>query len=247
MQHLLRNKIIIIGLFILTTASLEAQKGEAYQTDHDELPYYFGISIGLGTNHLNFERTKYFNTPSSIADIANKVNSANAKNLNLGLTGSLKLSKHFILRANPMLLIGGSKNIAFTKNALSDSIDIPSTIITIPIALKMQSDRYNAFDYKDMMRHYIFVGGKADFDLSSSKVASSTLGNPYKALLLGNDLGVEFGMGLSFYLRYVTISPEIKFSYGLSNLKNTTNTEYILNNVSKINANFIYFTIHLEN
>jgi len=49
------------------------------------------------------------------------------------------------------------------------------------------------------------------------------------------------------YLRYVTISPEIKFSYGLSNLKNPNTTELLLNNVNKVNANFVYFTIHLEN
>jgi hypothetical protein len=61
------------------------------------------------------------------------------------------------------------------------------------------------------------------------------------------DLGYEFGLGLSFYLRYVTISPEIKFSYGLVNLKNNATPEALMNNIDKINANFIYFTIHLEN
>lgn len=148
-----------------------------------------------------------------------------------------------------MLGIGGSKRLGFTVNTIPDSIDIPSTIITLPIALKMQSDRYNALGYKSIMRHYIFAGGKADFDLSSSKVSNSYSGKPYKALLNGTDLGYEFGLGLSFYLRYVTISPEIKFSYGLTNLKNTsaTGTEALLNNVNKINAQFIYFTIHLEN
>ena len=97
------------------------------------------------------------------------------------------------------------------------------------------------------MRHYVFGGGKADFDLSSTKVSSSINGAPYKALLNGTDLGYEFGLGLSFYLRYVTISPEFKFSYGLVNLKNNATPEALMNNIDKINANFIYFTIHLEN
>ena len=78
-------------------------------------------------------------------------------------------------------------------------------------------------------------------------MATSGLGDAYKALLNGTDLGYEFGLGLSFYLRYVTISPEIKFSYGRSNLKNPNTTELLLNNVNKVNANFVYFTIHLEN
>ena len=241
MQHLLRKQIIIIGIFILTSLSLIAQKGETFQPDHDDLPYYLGISIGLGFNQLNFERNSYFNNVST--NIANQINSSRGRNLNLGLTGTLKLSKHFLLRGNPMLLIGGSKNILFQKNSLAtDTLEIPSTIITLPLALKMQSDRYDAFGYRDLMRHYVFGGGKADFDLSSSKDFGG-----YKALLNGADLGYEFGVGLSVYLRYVTISPEIKFSYGLSNLKNMRNGEALLNNVDKINANFIYFTIHLEN
>lgn len=245
MQYLLRKQIVIICGCLFAAFSLEAQRGETFQPEHDDMPYYLGISIGMGYNHLNVERNAFFGPNSS--NIANLLNSVNSKNLNLGLTGTLKLSDHFLLRANPMLLIGGSKNIGFTKNSIRDSIDIPSTVISLPLALKMQSDRYNAFHFRNLMRHYVFGGGKADFDLSSSKVATSGLGDAYKALLNGTDLGYEFGLGLSFYLRYVTISPEIKFSYGLSNLKNPNTTELLLNNVNKVNANFVYFTIHLEN
>ena len=252
MQHILRKQIISIVLLLIANLSVKAQKNEVFQPDHDDMPYYLGISLGYGLNNLNFERSTYFNNQT--AGIANKIISSNRGNLNLGLSGTLKLTNHLLLRANPMLLIGGSKNISFSaQNNLhvdvADSLDIPSTIITLPIALKLQSDRYTAFGYKSIMRHYVFGGGKADFDLSSSKVSNSINGTPYKALLNGTDLGYEFGLGLSFYLRYVTISPELKFSYGLTNIKNTSGTgpESLLNNVNKINANFIYFTIHLEN
>jgi hypothetical protein len=245
MQHLLRKQIKLIGILMISSLSLNAQKNEVFQPNHDEMPYYLGISIGLGVNHLNSERNIFFNTTA--ANFANQLNLTNSKNINLGLTGTLKLSEHFLLRANPMLLIGGSKSFGFMVNSVTDTIDIPSTIITLPLALKMQSNRYNAFGYKSIMRHYVFGGGKADFDLSSSKQVNSYKGVPYKALLNGTDLGYEFGLGLSFYLRYVTISPEIKFSYGLTNLKNNKTTEALLNNINKVNANFIYFTIHLEN
>ena len=252
MQYLLRRQIISVALLVLTSLSVNAQKNEVFQPDHDDMPYYLGISLGYGLNSLNFERSAYFNNQTT--NIANRITTSKSGNLNLGLSGTLKLSNHLLLRANPMLLIGGSKRIGFSApNNLyvnvADSLDIPSTLITLPIALKLQSDRYTAMGYKSIMRHYVFGGGKADFDLSSSKVSNSINGAPYKALLNGTDLGYEFGLGLSFYLKYVTISPELKFSYGLTNLKNNTGTgpESLLNNVNKINANFIYFTIHLEN
>jgi hypothetical protein len=234
----------------LTSLSVNAQKNEVFQPDHDDMPYYLGISLGYGLNSLNFERSAYFNNQTT--NIANRITTSKSGNLNLGLSGTLKLSNHLLLRANPMLLIGGSKSVGFSApNNLYvnvvDSIAIPSTIITLPLVLKLQSDRYTALGYKSIMRHYVFGGGKADFDLSSTKVSSSINGAPYKALLNGTDLGYEFGLGLSFYLKYVTISPELKFSYGLMDLKNNSSPEPLMNNVNKINANFIYFTIHLEN
>ena len=252
MQHLLLKQIISIALLIISSLSVNAQKNEVFQPEHDDMPYYLGISLGYGMNSLNFERSAYFNNQTT--NIANKITSSNSGNLNLGLSGTLKLTNHLLLRANPMLLIGGSKRIEFSvPNNLyvniADSLEIPSTIITLPLALKLQSDRYTAFGYKSIMRHYAFGGGKADFDLSSSKPSNSLNGTAYKALLNGTDLGYEFCLGVSIYLRFVTISPEIKFSYGLTNLKNTSGTgpEALLNNANKINANFIYFTIHLEN
>jgi len=230
---------------MLSSLSLNAQKNVVFQPDHDEMPYYLGISIGTSMNKLNLERNVFFNTTSS--NFANQMSSGYGRNINLGLTGTLKLSDHFLLRANPMLLIGGSKIFKFSVNNAYDQIEIPSTILTLPLALKMQSNRYNMFGYRSLMRHYVFGGGKADFDLSSSKQVNSFRGVPYKALLNGNDTGYEFGLGLSFYLKYVTVSPELKYSYGLTNLKNNNTTEALLNNINKVNANFIYFTIHLEN
>ena len=61
------------------------------------------------------------------------------------------------------------------------------------------------------------------------------------------DMGAEVGVGLSFYLRYATISPEVKFSYGLKNL-NQLNASYpLMNTLDKVSSNFVYFTIHIEN
>ena len=112
MQHLLRNQIISIVLLLLANVSVNAQKNEVFQPDHDDMPYYLGISLGYGVNNLNFARSTYFNNQT--AGIANKITTSNSGYLNLGLSGTLKLSNHLLLRANPMLLIGGSKKIGFS-------------------------------------------------------------------------------------------------------------------------------------
>jgi hypothetical protein len=60
-------------------------------------------------------------------------------------------------------------------------------------------------------------------------------------------MGAEIGVGLSFYLRYATISPEVKFSYGLKDLHQTSVTYPLMNTLDKVSSNFVYFTIHIEN
>jgi hypothetical protein len=66
-------------------------------------------------------------------------------------------------------------------------------------------------------------------------------------ILNGTDFGAEIGVGLSFYLRYAIISPEVKFSYGLRDLKKVSTSIPLLSNLDKVSSNFVYFTIHIEN
>ena len=61
-------------------------------------------------------------------------------------------------------------------------------------------------------------------------------------------MAMELGLGLSFFLRYATISPEVKFSYGNRDLRKVSDTRYpLVTSLDKINSNFIYFTVHIEN
>ena len=130
---------------------------------------------------------------------------------------------------------------------------IPSSTVQIPIGVKFQSDRYNAFRYVDLMRHYLIIGGKIDFDLSNLGNSNgiipeisgsiSPIRREYPVVIKNTDWGAEIGVGLSFYLRYVNISPEVKFSYGLRNLKKN---DVLVSNLNKISSNFVYFTIHIE-
>ncbi|MEN9320130.1 MAG: hypothetical protein RLZZ309_1117, partial [Bacteroidota bacterium] len=71
----------------------------------------------------------------------------------------------------------------------------------------------------------------------------SPIRREYPVVIKNTDWGAEIGVGLSFYLRYVNVSPEVKFSYGLRNLKKN---DVLVSNLDKISSNFVYFTIHIE-
>jgi hypothetical protein len=116
------------------------------------------------------------------------------------------------------------------------------------VGIKIQSDRYNAFRYPDIMRHYIITGVKFGFDLGSEKAATVNTNQTYPNIIKGTDMAYEIGLGTSFYLRYATISPEVKFSYGLTDLRKDVDPKYpLISSLDKITSNFIYFTIHIEN
>jgi hypothetical protein len=269
MQYLLRNKISYLFISLCISSAALAQSDEVFQPEHDELPYYFGMSIGFSNNYLAFNRAnRFFSTvsPSSIINPKSivEINPINNLYYNLGLVGTLRLTKHILLRANPTLLIIGTKNVIDFKIRqtpdLSQKLNVSSSIIHLPVAFKFQSDRYNGFRYANLMRHYLLVGGKFDFDLASNKAGKitttpptttttsiSVLPNTYPSVLSGTDLGAEIGLGVSFYLRYATISPEVKFSYGLKDLHKLNGVYPLMNNLDKVNSNFVYFTIHIEN
>jgi Outer membrane protein beta-barrel domain len=253
MQYLLRKQIILlVGLLSISLASI-AQRDEVYRPYNDEKPVYLGLNIGLTSGYMNFERGAIFSNPGN--DIANSISPIFNKALVMGLSGTLRLNDHFLLRVNPNILITGTKDIFYyKKNNSSDNskMSIPSTIINLPIALKLESDRYNFFKMPNFMRHYVFTGVKFDYDFSASKDANGTtngnLESTYSNLLNAADYGYEFGLGVSFYFPYATISPEIKFSYGQRDMiySHESNQNKLLRGLDKLTSNFVYFTIHVE-
>jgi len=262
MQYLLRNKISYLFISLCISSVALAQRDEVFQPNHDDLPYYFGMSIGFSNNYLAFNRANRFLatvSPTSSGDPHSivEINPINNLYYNLGLVGTLRLTKHILLRANPTLLIIGTKNVIDFKikqtPTISQKLNVSSSIIHLPVAFKFQSDRYNGFRYANLMRHYLLVGGKFDFDLASNKAGKissptgATVTGPYPSVLSGTDMGAEIGVGLSFYLRYATISPEVKLSYGLKDLHQLNSTYPLMNNLDKVTSNFVYFTIHIEN
>jgi hypothetical protein len=258
MQYLLRKKIILLIAFVGFATTVFSQSDEIFQPDYDDMPYHLGMSFSMTNSFFSFIRSSNFLSASPGA--AYKINPIQDRYINLGLTGTLKINDHFSIRTNPSLLISGSRE-SFTYKMITNKIftdsgtikyKLPSVIIDIPFSLKMQSDRYNAFRYRELMRHYIITGVKLGLDLGAEKAAVKTSvlypDGKYLNVIKGADMAMELGLGLSFFLRYATISPEVKFSYGLRDLRKIDDTNYpLVTSLHRITSNFIYFTILVEN
>jgi len=239
MHYLLRKKIIAtLGILFCAVSSIHAQR-EIYRSYRDDLPYYFGLTLGYNNSYLHHTISDLF--LSSFFFMF--VNLLSSGGITMGLLATLKINDHIELRANPQLIIGGSKYIDYTLKSVKPGEQtqqqqiLPSTLVSLPAHFKLNSDRIGNF------RLYILGGAKLDFDLSSNSTSRNA---DDLVKLRAADFGLEAGLGLNFYLPFVTVSPEIKFSYGLTNLHQLDRGLKFSNVLDKLQSRMIVFSIHLE-
>jgi hypothetical protein len=212
---------------------------ELYRQEHDDLPYYFGLTLSYNTSYLHQTKSAKFLASDSVL-VAEPGASGGVA---LGLLGTVKIDDHWQFRVNPQLIIGGSKyfsyNLTNTKpgeSAFQKQV-LPSNIVSFPFQIKFNSDRIGNF------RTYLLSGLKYDIDLASNSSAR----NADDIIKLGRyDFGYEAGIGFNFYLPFVTISPELKISNGLSNLHQVDPALKFSNVLDKIYSRMIVFSIHFE-
>ncbi len=210
-----------------------------YRRNHDDLIYYFGLTLGYNYSYLHITKSAKFLQSDSIMS----AEPGSSGGIAMGLMATARLSDHFQVRVNPQLIIGGSKYIAYTlgKTKPGESIVqnqvLPATLVSVPIQVKFNSDRIGNF------RTYLLGGLKFDTDLSSN----SSLRNADDLLKLKRtDFGFEIGMGFNFYLPFVTVSPEIKISNGLSNIHQLDPALKYSNTLDQVLSRMVVFSIHFE-
>jgi hypothetical protein len=240
MFNLLRKQIGISAAFLLVYLSSSAQYVELNRPNHDDWPYYFGMTLAYTHSYLHPNgRHPYFLQNDSVLT----AEPGSSGGIALGLLGTLRLNNRFEARFNPNLVIGGSRffryTVTYPDNAGQYTVDktLPTTIVSFPFQLKFNSDRINNF------RVYMMAGLKYDIDLASTSKARNA---EDLVKLKGSDYGIEAAIGFNFYLPFVTLSPEIKFSSGLSNIHSRDPNLKYSAIFDKLQTRMISFSLHLE-
>ncbi|MFN5421877.1 MAG: outer membrane beta-barrel protein [bacterium] len=240
MQHLHLRKIISLALLVLILGNARAQRAiELNLPDHDDKLYYFGIILGYNTSHYNITHHPYFLQRDTIQGIE----SQNSGRIHLGIMANLQMTKHLDLRFYPLNLIFSEKKFGYTQKLPADPTPtvenqkVESIVMSLPLQVRLKSDRINNF------RVYTLAGLKYDFDLASNSGARNSE-NIVK--VKKGDYGVEGGIGFQFFFPYFILSPEIKFSYGLSNVHSRDEGLRYSNVIDKMNSRMIMFSLHFE-
>ena len=145
MHDLLRKQTIgLILCTFLLMAGLDAHsQKELYRQDHDNMDYYFGLTLNYNSSYLKTTKSAKFLASDSIM----VTEPGSSGGVALGLLGTLRLDDHFQFRVNPQLIIGGSKYISYNLNptktmpgeASFQKQVLPSNIVSFPFQIKFNS------------------------------------------------------------------------------------------------------------
>lgn len=240
MHHLHWRKIAVAAILLTTVYTSNAQRAvELNLPDHDDKPYYFGIVLGFNSSHYNITHHPYFLQRDTISVVESK----NSGRIHLGIMANIQLTKHLDLRGYPLNLIFSEKVFGYTQKLPSEPTStfekqsVESIVMSFPFQVRLKSDRINNF------RVYTLAGMKYDFDLASNSGARNS-DNIVK--VNKSDYGLEGGIGFQFFFPYFILSPEIKFSYGLTNVHSRDESLRYSNVIDKMNSRMILFSLHFE-
>lgn len=229
---------VLFVLLLLPALLVKAQSG-LNRPDHDDLPYYFGLTFGYANMNLHTEKNPRFLQYDSVLSVDPEASGG----FFAGLMATLKLSDRFELRTAPQLVVGGAKTFTYSlkyPNSLETAIQkktLTSTIFSMPLQVKFNSDRIHNF------RVYMLGGVSFDADLASN---SNERNAEDLIKLKKNDYAVECGVGFNFFLKFVTLSPEIRFHNGLSNIHDRDPNLKYSNVLGTLNSRMITFSINIE-
>ena len=240
MFNLLRKQIGFTAAILLVALSSSAQYVELNRPNHDNWPYYFGMTLGYNQSYLHPDgrHSRFIENDSVLT-----AEPGSSGGITLGLLATVRLNRRFEARFNPNLILGASRFFSYTLTYPNEDghLDVkktlPTTIISFPVQLKFNSDRINNF------RVYMLGGVKYDLDLAATSKARNA---EDLVKLKGSDLGIEAGIGFNFYLPFVTVSPEIKISKGLGNIHSRDANLKYSNIFDKLQTRMISISLHLE-
>ena len=235
----IRKPFIAALFFIFLTHQVNAQDHEVYREDRDNVPYYFGLSLGYNRSYLHAEKHPMFLQSDSVLSVEPGASGG----ISLGLLATARLTKRFELRFHPELILGGSKYLTYHINyptPIEPEIQkktIPSTIVSFPLLMKFNSDRIQNF------RVYMLGGFKYDIDVASN---AGALNAETLVKLKKSYIGYEAGIGFNFYFPVVTVAPEIKITNGLSNVHSRDASLRYSNVLDKIQSRMLTFSLIFE-
>lgn len=238
MQYLYSKKIILFLGLIGALQKTDAQNRPLWQKDKKRLT--FGIGLGPSYHQLAVDKSPSFLQNSALyAIIPNGVAGFSTQSFTY-----LRLSPHLYFRTISLVPFFNFSRYQLSirhydpkKNIIDNRTRISEVFkIGFPLDLMLRSDRINNF------RFYALTGGYFHYNFFTGDDGTVPQGG-----IIVNfskvDIGINFGVGCSFYTNYNIISLELRSNIGLNNLLKNDNASGIANALDRLSSRDIYFYV----
>jgi hypothetical protein len=212
-----KTLVFFLSCFLGLCLPAWSQKKTNKRTFTENLPNYdnrrirFGFTIGAGqTIYSRRYADVFLASRDSVVGITPKWSPSFPF---LGVMASFKLSDHFYLRTMVAYQFY-QRQLDYRFLRGKDNIQInEASYLELPVMLKYKSLR------RGNVGMYMVLGIKPGLAVNTRKQEQ------LEGIKVGkNDFSIEYGFGFDLYYSYFKLSPEIRFSHGLSNqLSNENN------------------------
>ena len=181
--------------------------------NYDMQTYHFGFILGYSQQKLNIRYSEFMNNYNDYLQILSDYEPG----FNVGIIMDFKIKNNFNIRVTPSFNFTDQK---IYYNRVNFSVSQPQNSglsnFELPIYLKYRSDRVNNG------RLYVLLGPKLSIDMSSFEKLSDNENLEFKS----QNYSLDIGFGVDIYFKYFKFAPEIKYSYGITNILEKQHNEY---------------------
>ena len=169
--------------------------------DYKRKTYYFGISLGFNSSkHQVFHSKDFIGNPQ-----IQLAQGAPGLGFNVHGIVNYKFGEFFDFRMLPGISFA-TRHLDFNVNSRTS---VESIFAEMPLHI-----RYKSAPYKDK-RAFVVAGLNYSYDVAST---SKTRQADSFIKISPHDFQLEVGLGMQFFFPFFILSPEIKFSQGITNI-----------------------------
>ena len=198
---------LIVGILFCASLGLKGQKNtNMHPSDLDK----FNLGFLMGINYNTYIMDEEINVRDEMeGTIARNVELIPRYGLSLGIITNFRITNNLSLRIIPAVSLE-QRNIDFhIEGEPVSNRQIEATYFNVPVTLQFKSNYYNR------MRVYLVGGGQFGVNFASNKKVRD---DPNLLKIQKQDISLVVGAGITLYGETIKLSPEIRYSVGLSNI-----------------------------
>ncbi len=222
-----RKEVIILLLLLLSLKGFNQNSHKAPPginlPNYDDRLIHYGFQLGVAHSGFRVKHNERFLNQQLLDNVYPSASTG----FTIGFLFNLRVSELSDLRFTPYVGFYDRKlNFKYQDDNLKNALaSFQSSTIELPLLYKFKSAR------RRNTRMYMVGGIKTSIEVGAKKKQKEALNITTKSV----GFSLEYGLGLDIYYPLFKLAPELRFSYGLTNLLiEDPKNELIHNSIEKI-------------